>query len=335
MNELLIYGPIDGWSVSPETIKAQLDQYPKDEKILVRINSAGGSVLDGIAIYNLLKMRGVDTIVDGIAASIASIIYLAGQERTMSEGSVLMIHNPWTFAGGEAEDLRKEAEILDKLKGSLVDIYTASSGLAESDIITMMDNETWLNASEALEKGFATNKTDSKPAQVAKFDLTRFKNCPSYYKNQTTEADKVTEEEHKAALDQALADQKAQFEKDIEALKAKFEEDQKAEEDRQNSIRALADKSQGELADKLIREKVALVDAQAQLLTDLKARLQNPAPASAEGANLEAFRNSAPAPASTEGSETPRDYRAEFAAIKDPRERAQFFNKHKNQLKGA
>jgi ATP-dependent protease ClpP protease subunit len=339
MSEILIYGAIDGWEITPQYVMEKLNEIPKDQTPVVRINSPGGSVFDGIAIYNLLKSRGVNTIVDGVAASIASIIFLAGQEREMSDGSVLMIHNPWTFAGGSADDLRTEADVLDTLKASLMSIYTTQTGLTEDEISGLMDAETWFNADQSIEKGFATKKAESKSQQVAKFNLTRFKNYPMDYKPKAQEVE-VTEEEMKAKIDEAVASaldaQKAEFEKEKEQMKADFEASQKAEEDRQDAIRQNALPEQAEIVAKLIKEKTPLAEALQAINLDLRERMASASrtPQAQEAQALEAFRNSAPQPA--QGAEVDKvDHKEVFNSIKNPVERAAYYEKHKNQIKGA
>jgi len=134
------------------------------EEITVRLNSPGGDVFDGLAIFNLLKEHPakVTVKVDGYAASSASIIAMAGDEVVMGVGSQLMIHNPWTFALGESKDLRKTADTLDEIKGGLVDVYLTK---VESDAETVsdwMDEEKWMGVEEAQELGFATGASEVK-----------------------------------------------------------------------------------------------------------------------------------------------------------------------------
>lgn len=136
-----------------------LEQLGEVDSIDVYINSYGGSVSQGFSIYNQLRNHPakVRTIVDGFACSIASVIFLAGDERIMQGASLLMIHNPWTMSCGNANELRKIADDLDKMGQVSVDLYCQITGLDESTIKEMMDKETWLSASDALELGFATD----------------------------------------------------------------------------------------------------------------------------------------------------------------------------------
>lgn len=126
--------------------------------LTVRINSYGGEVAEGLAIYNLLKSYAgeVTTICDGFACSAASVVFMAGAKRIMPRSSLLMIHNAWTWASGDADDLRKAAEDLEKITQPSVEIYTSVSNLDADEIKAMMDAETWIDADEALDYGFAT-----------------------------------------------------------------------------------------------------------------------------------------------------------------------------------
>jgi ATP-dependent Clp endopeptidase proteolytic subunit ClpP len=135
----------------------------KDTPINLRINSLGGDVFDGMAMYNVIKRREAKTTVyiEGIAASIATIISLGADEVVMAENSLFMIHNAWGGTMGEAKDMRKTAETLEKITGELTDIYRKKTGLSYDALAEMMDEETWLNANEALEMGFIDTISDS------------------------------------------------------------------------------------------------------------------------------------------------------------------------------
>lgn len=178
-----IYGDITSWAseelgeVSAVTLSKQLTTLENDvSQINVYINSYGGEVAEGLAIYNALKRHKakVVTYCDGFAASIASVIFMAGDERIMNDSSLLMIHNAWTFGMGNAEQLRKQADDLEKITQASVIAYAAHSTLSEDEIKALMDAETWILPEEALEYGFATKieKTEKKTAnQNAKMKL--------------------------------------------------------------------------------------------------------------------------------------------------------------------
>ena len=127
------------------------------EKITLRINSDGGEVFESIALYNYLKDKDVRVIIDGICASGASIVAMSGKTITMKQGSMMMIHTPLTFAFGDADELREQADILDKLTDSIAGIYCARTGREKAEILDLMKSETWLQDSEALSYGFADN----------------------------------------------------------------------------------------------------------------------------------------------------------------------------------
>jgi ATP-dependent protease ClpP protease subunit len=160
MAEILIYddiGPEEWGGVSAKAVKAQLDAMPDADQIVVRINSPGGDVFDGFAIYNLLKQHPahITVKVDGMAASAASVIAMAGDTIEMASNARMMIHNPWTLAVGDSAEMRKKAELLDQIKESIVATYKARVKMEEADIAEAMDSEWWFGAKAAIEHGFA------------------------------------------------------------------------------------------------------------------------------------------------------------------------------------
>ncbi len=178
--EIEIFDEIDPfWGVGAKEFKARLDEVRDAKSIRLLLNSPGGSVFEGLAIYNILKdvRAKLDVEVVGLAASIASVVAQAGKTLVMGEGSYYMIHNPWTLMVGGASDLRSTADLLDKIKGDLVGIYATNSGLSEDEIAAMMDEETWLGAAEAVEKGFASGMADygDVAARAASFPISRYK----------------------------------------------------------------------------------------------------------------------------------------------------------------
>jgi ATP-dependent Clp endopeptidase proteolytic subunit ClpP len=127
------------------------------QHIHLRINSPGGSVVEGTAIYNALRRHkgGLTVHIDALAASMASVIAMAGAPVYIADNALLMIHNPWTVSAGDSEQLRREADLLDKLKDSLRNAYVRKTGMEADRIAQMMDEETWLDAVEAVALGFA------------------------------------------------------------------------------------------------------------------------------------------------------------------------------------
>ena len=177
--EVSIYDEIGAYGVSAKSFLDELGALPDDGPLTLRLNSPGGSVFDAVAIYNALKRHAgpVSVWIDGIAASAASYIAMAGDEVVMPENAFLMIHDPSGFVMGTADDMRAMAEALDKIKGSLVAGYVAKSGGAEDDIAALMAKETWLDAAEAVELGFADRLAE--PVRIAaRFDVGRFRNAP-------------------------------------------------------------------------------------------------------------------------------------------------------------
>lgn len=181
MAEILIYDFIGedffGEGVTAKKIKAELDAIPVGEEITVRINSGGGDVFDGFAIYNLLSGRDVDVVVDGLAASAASVIAMAGKTITMAENALMMIHDPWTFAIGNSDEMMRTAELLEKIKGSILNNYISKTGLDRDLLSDAMSAETWYSADEAIASGFADSTVEEKRvAMNTKFPW--IKNCP-------------------------------------------------------------------------------------------------------------------------------------------------------------
>ena len=167
-SELVLDGVIasESWygdEVTPQLFRDELAERNGDLTIV--INSPGGDVFAGVAIYNAIKNRKdghVTVRVDGVAASIASVIAMAGDTIKMSLGSTMMIHKPWSMAVGDAGELAKTIELLDKLEGSIVDIYADRTGLDKEKIAELLAAETWLNPEEAVALGFADNAPEQK-----------------------------------------------------------------------------------------------------------------------------------------------------------------------------
>lgn len=141
--------------VTPKMFKNELTNGTGN--ITVWINSPGGDCIAAAQIYNMLtEYKGKVTVfIDGLAASAASVIAMAGDEVVMFPVSLMMIHNPSCMAWGESKDLRKEAEMLDEVKESIINAYEIKTGLSRVKISHLMDCETWLNANKAVELGFA------------------------------------------------------------------------------------------------------------------------------------------------------------------------------------
>lgn len=166
-SELILDGVIasESWlrdEVTPKMFREDLEQHPGD--VTVRINSPGGDVSAGVAIYNYLnEHEGVVTVkVDGLAASIASLIAMAGDKIVMLPGSMMMVHLPWTFAAGNSDDMAQVVEMLEKTGESMVPIYAARTGLSEERVNELLKAETWMTAQDAVDLGFADEAIEAK-----------------------------------------------------------------------------------------------------------------------------------------------------------------------------
>jgi len=160
-----MYAPIgqtwDGEGVTARRIGAALRNIG-DNDVVVNLNSPGGDFFEGVAIYNLLRMHTAKVTINvmGIAASAASVIAMAGDEINMGEGTHLMIHNAWVVAAGNRHDMAEAAAYLEPFDNAMRDLYAARTGLDGKVIAKMMDDETFISASDAVAKGFATGKLD-------------------------------------------------------------------------------------------------------------------------------------------------------------------------------
>jgi len=177
--DLYLYGEVGGFGANASEFISALSQL-KGAHINLHIHSPGGSVFEGHAIFNALRGHagGVTTFVDGIAASMASVIAMAGKPVKMASNGFLMIHNPWATFSGDATEMRQEADVLDKLKEGLVKIYSDKSGQDAETIRAAMDSETWFDAEEAVAFGFADEIYNGLEA-VAKLDVSRFAKAPA------------------------------------------------------------------------------------------------------------------------------------------------------------
>lgn len=182
--ELFVYGDIrkkdiiDRWFGTGEdvtdafTLKEALNAVDTPN-LTVRINSYGGSVSEGLAIYSLLsEFKGhLKTIVDGFACSAASVIFMAGEERVVPENGLLMIHNAWTEARGDSNTMKKVAEDLEKITQPSLNIYVKKTGLSEEKVKEMMDREEWITSKEAYELGFSTTQSRKDSMQSLEADF--------------------------------------------------------------------------------------------------------------------------------------------------------------------
>ncbi len=198
--EILLYGVIgdDGYwdEVTSKEFADQLKEVEDATTIAVRINSPGGDVFAGQAIYSMLKRCKAQIVVyvDGLAASIASLVAMAGDKVIMPKNSMMMIHKPWIISAGNANDMRQQADTLDKVEESMLAAYVEKTGLAEDEIKQLLADETWLTASMALDKGFCDEIEENEVKALInnncleingqKFDIKKYKNFKTdWFKN--------------------------------------------------------------------------------------------------------------------------------------------------------
>ena len=162
--------------VTPAAFKAELTS--GSGPITVWINSPGGDCVAAAQIYNMLMDYPADVTVriDGIAASAASVIAMAGTKVQMSPVSVMMIHNPLTVAMGDSDEMRRAIQLLDEVKESIINAYEIKTGLSRAKLSHLMDGETWMNAKKALELGFCDEilyQPEAEPAPEDSFTFSR------------------------------------------------------------------------------------------------------------------------------------------------------------------
>lgn len=179
-----VYDYIGGWDgISARDLVPQLQALDVDT-IHLRINSPGGDVFEGVTLFNAFRQHRakVVTHIDGLAASIASVIALAGDEVRIGPGAFFMIHDPWVVAIGTAAELRQTADTVDKVsEASVIATYVQASGVEREQIVSWMAEETWFSADEAVEHGFADaiDEAIEAEASVDGFDLSGFRRTPA------------------------------------------------------------------------------------------------------------------------------------------------------------
>lgn len=202
--EILFYGEISesSWwddEISPKSFADDLALLGDVSNITVRINSPGGDLFAANAIYNILKNHKarVTTYVDGLAASAASIVLMAGDEIVMPRNGMIMIHNPATGVWGDAREMRKMADALDTARETMLATYEAKTGQTRDKLIGLLNSETWLTAKDAVDLGFA-DRVDEQMAIAASlhgktlvvngfsFDASKFEKIPENFAKPTS-----------------------------------------------------------------------------------------------------------------------------------------------------
>lgn len=181
--EIYVYDVIGGWlaGITPQMVADALKDAGKVDTINLRINSPGGDVFDGVAIYNILKRHPAQKVVDidSLCGSIATVIAMAGDTVRMAQNAMFMVHEPSSGSWGTAEDMRKQADLLDQVKENLLDTYIAKTGGERAHLSDLMAAETWLRASDARQEGFVDEVTEELE-MAACFDLSKYRNAPQH-----------------------------------------------------------------------------------------------------------------------------------------------------------
>lgn len=184
--EILIYEDVgEGWfgGVSAKQFSEDLKALGEITDLDIRINSYGGDVFDGLAIYNQLVAHKARKVVhvDGVAASIASIIAMSGDDIRIAENAWMMIHDAWGMAIGNAADLRRQADLLESVTDKLAGVYVARTNIGLDAVRVLMAEETWLSAGDAIDKGFATTIVENQrmAAHAAAPDHIKFRHLPA------------------------------------------------------------------------------------------------------------------------------------------------------------
>jgi len=293
-----LFGPIGYWwkETDHKSIASQLDGLGVNDTVELHINSVGGSLFDGVGIYNSLKQFSgkVVVYVDALAASAASIIALAGDEIIMGEGSVMMIHNPWLVTMADADGHRKNADILDLLSAAMVGIYKAATGKGEDEIKQMLADETYMTAEEAVKHGFATRVDgridEDSVAALAQFNMDTSPQVPAWLRDKvvaavrnrtpapqnntqaTPKGANMTGKKKKKDASTPSAAEPAEAVVDTEQVESAARmAGETAERKRQHDIRAAvsAARLDGDFVDALITDGVTLAAASASIFAEL------------------------------------------------------------------
>lgn len=216
--DIFIYGDIvnyqwDETDTSAASFKKDLDAVGDVDTINLYINSPGGNVFEGVAIHNMLKRHKakINVYVDALAASIASVIAMAGDTIHMPKNAMLMIHNPWTWTYGNAAELRKVADDLDRIGNSVKQTYLQKAGdkLTEEKLQEMLDAETWLSADEAYEHGLCDVVLEASQIAASISDelFSKYKNVPKQLKNQEKNQQKTVISAEEMAIRKRIAEE--------------------------------------------------------------------------------------------------------------------------------
>ena len=185
--EVMLYDDIGAWGISARQFARDLAALGDVSQINLRIHSGGGDVMDGTAMYNILRGHSarVEVYIDGMAASMASVVAMAGDVIYMPANSMMMIHKPWGGQVGDADDMREYADLLDKVEGTLVQAYARKSGKSVDEIAALLKVTTWMDGNEAVAAGFADQVLEpiKAAAQLNSKRLEEYTSMPPHMKN--------------------------------------------------------------------------------------------------------------------------------------------------------
>ena len=347
--EISIHDEIGLWGISASAFMRDLRGMGELDEIHLSIHSPGGDVLDGWAIYNSLKnsKAKITARVEGLAASMASVILMAADTVEIPENAYVMIHNPWGLAIGDADEMRDTADLLDKLGNGLVNAYTSRTGNTEADVREWMDAETWMDGKEAVERGFADKLLDGVALSARAFDNRKFKMTPQSLQANSEISQEVAPieetptpapvEETPVEVVEEVPVTEPQAKSFAQRIAALFGGDT------DETLKA-------ELANKDDQIQVALkaIDSLKAQVTELEIKAKAYDEAQAEITRLEAERQTAEARAAAQVASlgfTPESERSlpdaetdkggildQYNAITDPGERTLFYNANRNQL---
>lgn len=329
--DLYLYDDIGMWGVTANDFKEQLLAI-KSDKINVYINSNGGEVDAGLAIYNLLKRHGAQKTIhiDGIAASMASVIAMAGDKVVMPRTALMFVHKPWTIAAGNADDLQKTAESLNAWETALIAAYTAKTGKDAEYIAAMLRDERLLSAEEAVELGFA-DEIDEQAAAHASYRGAIFAKIACHLSKPKEKAAMIEEqpaaELQPAPVEPVVVEPVAEVKPDEQTspVEAAPEVAAPAAVDARAEFKAFVDRFGNARAAVYFSEGLAFADAERRFTDELIA----------ENAALKAVQPAAiasvcPAPVKpmNEGGTLWDQYRA----ITDAKGKTEFYRKHKQHM---
>lgn len=226
---LYIYGTITSWrwddkDVSADSFKKELEELGDIDILNVHINSCGGEVFQGLAIYNLLKQHSatINMYIDGIAASIASVIAMAGDKIFIPKTALMMIHNCSTWTSGNSKDLRKTADDMDKIMEALKASYMSRVKISEDKLQELLDEESYLTADECIEMGFADVITESIEENIEMIASTSIYNLVMKLKEKQKEIDNIKKDSIEAIAKKISQDVEEKFSKNIKELEDKL-----------------------------------------------------------------------------------------------------------------